>query len=132
MIRKVTFAVAVLAAVAVAAPAFAGGGGGGGGGSKSNYTVRVKNNGSVQEVVSVTQGSSPSLAGNKTLNANQVGQFSVKKGAFVVAAYDPASTGSPLGSQAFTAGAAKRIYALAAIDPAESVATVTGSTGQTF
>ena len=131
MIRKVTFAVAVLAAVAVAAPAFAGGGGGGGG-SKSNYTVRVKNNGSVQELVSVTQGSAPSLAGNKTLNANQVGQFSVKKGAFVVAAYDPASTASALGQQAFTAGAAKRIYALAAIDPTNSVATVTGSTGQTF
>jgi len=131
MIRKVTFAVAVLAAVAVAAPAFAGGGGGGGG-SKSNYTVRVKNNGSVQELVSVTQGSTPSLAGNKTLNANQVGQFSVKKGAFVVAAYDPASTASALGQQAFTAGAAKRIYALAAIDPTNSVATVTGSTGQTF
>lgn len=129
MIRSFSFAVALVAVAAVASPALAGGGGGGG--SKSNYTVRVKNNGTQSEAVSVTQGSTPSLVGSKVLSANQVGQWSVKKGAFVVANYsaDGATTGT---SQAFTAGAAKRIYALAAIDTTNSLATVTGSKGQTF
>ncbi len=133
MIRKTFIALAVAAmVVSVSAPAFAGGRSGGGGG-KSNYTVRVKNNGAVSEVVSVTQGSSPSLVGSKTLGPNAVGQWSVKKGAFVVGAWDPAETAEPLGSQAFNAGPARLIYALAAIAPgAEIPATVTGSTGQKF
>lgn len=125
MIRSFSFAVALVVAAAVAVPAFAGGGGGGGG-SKSNYRVRVKNNGTVTEAVSVTQGSAPSLVGSKTLSANQVGQWSVKKGSFVVAAYE-ATGGDALASQAFNAGAAKNIYALAAIDPKNELATVTGS-----
>jgi hypothetical protein len=128
MVRKFFIAAAVLATVAVAAPAFAGGRSSGGG--KSAYTVRVKNNGTVSEFVSVTQGASPAVAGGKTLNANQVGQWSVKKGAFVVAASDPAATSTFLGQQAFNAGPAKLIYALAAQDG--TVATVTGSTGQRF
>lgn len=124
MIRSFSFAVALVVAAAVAVPAFAGGGGGGG--SKSNYRVRVKNNGTVTEAVSVTQGSTPSLVGSKVLSANQVGQFSVKKGSFVVAAFETTG-GDALASQAFNAGAAKNIYALAAIDPENALATVTGS-----
>jgi hypothetical protein len=131
MIRKTFIALAVAAMVmSVSAPAFAGGRSGGGG--KSNYTVRVKNNGAVSEVVSVTQGSSPTLVGSKTLGPNAVGQWSVKKGQFVVGAWDPADTSAALGQQLFNAGPAKLIYALAAIDTTAGVATVTGSTGQKF
>ena len=126
MILSFSFALSLVAAAAVAVPAFAGGGGGGGG-SKSNYRVRVKNNGTVTEAVSVTQGSTPSLVGSKTLSANQVGQWSVKKGSFVVAAYTTEATSGneQLAKQAFNAGAARNIYALAAIDG--TVGTVTGS-----
>ena len=133
MIRKTFIALAVAAMVITAsAPAFAGGRSGGGGG-KSNYTVRVKNNGNQPAVVGVTQGATAGLAGSKTLGSNAVGQWSVKKGQFAVGAWDPASaTGSALGEQVFNAGPAKLIYALAAVDAAESVATVTGSTGQKF
>lgn len=125
MIRSFSFAVALLAMATVAMPAFAGGGGGGGG-SKSNYRVRVKNNGTETAAVSVTQGAAPSLVGSKVLSANQVGQWSVKKGNFVVAAYEAAG-GSALAEQAFVANQAKNIYALAAIDTANTLATVTGS-----
>jgi hypothetical protein len=132
MIRKTFIALAVAAMVITAsAPAFAGGRSGGGGG-KSNYTVRVKNNGAVSEVVSVTQGTSPTLVGSKTLGPNAVGQWSVKKGQFVVGAWDPADTSAALGQQLFNAGPAKLIYALAAIDTTELVATVSGSKGQKF
>ena len=131
MIRKTFIALAVVAlAVTASAPAFAGGRSGGGG--KSNYTVRVKNNGAESEVVSVTQGATSNLVGSKTLGPNAVGQWSVKKGQFVVGAYDPADTSAALGEQLFNAGPAKMIYALAAIDTTEGVATVTGSTGQKF
>jgi hypothetical protein len=131
MIRKTFIALAVLAlAVTASAPAFAGGRSGGGG--KSNYTVRVKNNGAESEVVSVTQGTASNLVGSKTLGPNAVGQWSVKKGQFVVGAYDPADTSAALGEQLFNAGPARMIYALAAIDTAEAVATVTGSKGQKF
>ena len=131
MIRKTFIALAVAAMVmSVSAPAFAGGRSSGGG--KSNYTVRVKNNGAVSEVVSVTQGTLSSPVGSKTLGPNAVGQWSVKKGQFVVAAYDPADTSAPLGGQLFNAGPAKLIYALAAIDTTAGVATVTGSKGQKF
>jgi hypothetical protein len=133
MIRKTFIALAVMAlAVTVTTPAFAGGRSGGGGG-KSNYTVRVKNNGNQSAVVGVTQGATATLAGSKTLGANAVGQWSVKKGQFAVGAWDPASaTGSALSEQLFNAGPARLIYALAAVDAAEGVATVTGSTGQKF
>jgi hypothetical protein len=132
MIRKTFIALAVAAmVVSVSAPAFAGGRSGGGGG-KSNYTVRVKNNGAVSEVVSVTQGTSPTLVGSKTLGPNAVGQWSVKKGQFVVGAWNPAETSAALGQQLFNAGPAKLIYALAAIDTTEGVATVSGSKGQKF
>ena len=131
MIRKTFIALAVVAlAVTASAPAFAGGRSGGGG--KSNYTVRVKNNGAESEVVGVTQGTTANLVGSKTLGPNAVGQWSVKKGQFVVGAYDPADTSAALGEQLFNAGPAKMIYALAAIDTAEAVATVTGSKGQKF
>jgi hypothetical protein len=131
MIRKTFIALAVVAlAVTASAPAFAGGRSGGGG--KSNYTVRVKNNGAESEVVSVTQGTASNLVGSKTLGPNAVGQWSVKKGQFVVGAYDPADTSAALGEQLFNAGPARMIYALAAIDTAEAVATVTGSKGQKF
>jgi hypothetical protein len=130
MIRKTFIALAVVAlAVTASAPAFAGGRSGGGG--KSNYTVRVKNNGAESEVVSVTQGSSPALAGGKTLGPNAVGQWSVKKGQFVVGAYVPGEPDA-LGQQLFNAGPARTIYALAAIDTTEGVATVQGSKGQKF
>jgi hypothetical protein len=131
MIRKTFIALAVVAlAVTASAPAFAGGRSSGGG--KSNYTVRVKNNGAVSEVVGVTQGTTANLVGSKTLGPNAVGQWSVKKGQFVVSAWDPADTTAALGEQLFNAGPAKMIYALAAIDTAEAVATVTGSKGQKF
>jgi hypothetical protein len=131
MIRKTFIALAVVAlAVTASAPAFAGGRSGGGG--KSNYTVRVKNNGAVSEVVSVTQGTAANLVGSKTLGPNAVGQWSVKKGQFVVGAWDPADTSAVLGEQLFNAGPARMIYALAAIDTTELVATVTGSKGQKF
>ena len=131
MIRKTFIALAVVAlAVTASAPAFAGGRSGGGG--KSNYTVRVKNNGAESEVVGVTQGTTANLVGSKTLGPNAVGQWSVKKGQFVVGAWDPADTSAALGQQLFNAGPAKLIYALAAIDTTEGVATVTGSTGQKF
>ena len=131
MIRKTFIALAVVAlAVTASAPAFAGGRSGGGG--KSNYTVRVKNNGAESEVVGVTHGTTANLVGSKTLGPNAVGQWSVKKGQFVVSAWDPADTTAALGEQLFNAGPAKMIYALAAIDTAEAVATVTGSKGQKF
>jgi hypothetical protein len=131
MIRKTFIALAVVAlAVTASAPAFAGGRSSGGG--KSNYTVRVKNNGAESEVVGVTQGTTANLVGSKTLGPNAVGQWSVKKGQFVVSAWDPADTTAALGEQLFNAGPAKMIYALAAINAAEAVATVTGSKGQKF
>lgn len=132
MIRKTFIALAVMAlAVTASAPAFAGGRSGGGG--KSNYTVRVKNNGAESEVVSVTQGATSNLVGSKTLGPNAVGQWSVKKGQFVVGAYDPADPAAgALGEQLFNAGPARMIYALAAIDTTEGVATVQGSKGQKF
>lgn len=122
MIRSFSLAVAFVALAAM--PAFAGGGGGGG--SKSNYIVRVKNNGAVSEAVSVTQGATASLVGSKTLAANQVGQWSIKKGAYTVGAYDLA--GVQLGEGAFNTQNVKNQYVLAAISPGGSPeATVVGS-----
>ncbi|MFM8292588.1 MAG: hypothetical protein ACKONH_00375 [Planctomycetia bacterium] len=93
------FAAAVLTVVALAAfsaPAFAGGGGGG---SKSKVNVRVKNFTLNPVAVAVANKNASAFRG---LNPDQVTQFKVNKGTFVVK--------DPRESASFNTGSRKTVY----------------------
>ena len=96
------FATAVLTVAVLAAfsaPAFAGGGGG----SKSNVNVRVKN--FTQEPVAVAVANKNPTA-FRGLNPDQVTQFKVNKGNFVVRARDEQNSESA----SFNTGSRKTVY----------------------
>ena len=92
------FSAAVLTVVVLAAfsaPAFAGGGGG----SKSKVNVRVKNFTVASTAVAVDNKNPTAFRG---LNPNQVTQFKVNKGGFVVR--------EPSRSASFNTGSRKTVY----------------------
>jgi len=115
MIRKVCIALAVVAVAASVSPAFAGGRSSGGGG-KANYAVRVKNNGTAAENITVVSGSEiPASPKVYALGVGNVKQVNIKKGAFIVAALD-ASNAPIEPTLSATTSVAKTIYVLAASD----------------
>lgn len=96
-IRRVLLSVAAMALmVAVASPAMAGGGGGG---SKSKVNIRVKNFTTDPVAVAVANKNPTAFRG---LNPDQVTQFKVNKGAFVV--------NDQVESATFNTGSRKTVY----------------------
>lgn len=111
LIRRVVLSVAAVALmVAVASPAMAGGGGGGG--SKSKVNIRVKNF-TLDPVAVAVANKNPTAF--RALNPDQVTQFKVNKGAFVV--NDQAQTAT------FNTGSRKTVYIALTGDAIEDTTT---------
>jgi hypothetical protein len=126
MIRNLA-AVALLATIAaVSVPALAGGGGGGSG----NIPVRMKNVGSAPVGVNAVSGNvSPSqlLNGGRTIAANGIAQFKVRKGGFTAGAADPNAAQTVNKVRNFSTRNFKTIYLYAQQDT--TTATLVGAPG---
>ncbi len=113
--------------LALAAPALAGGGGGG---SKGNIPVRMKNVGPAPVAVNSVSGSaslSTLIAGARTVAANGIAQFSVRKGAFSSLAADPNNAQVTNKVRSFNTRTFKTIYLYAQQDT--TAATLVGAPG---
>ncbi len=124
MIRNLA-AVALLATIAaVSGPALAGGGGSG------NIPVRMKNVGSAPVGVNAVSGSatqSQLQSGAKTIAANGIAQFKVRKGGFTAVAADPNAPLTVNKVRNFSTRNFKTIYLYAQQDT--TTATLVGAPG---
>jgi hypothetical protein len=122
MIRNLA-GMALLATIAASSlPVFAGGGGG------ANVPVRIKNVGVDPVGVNALSGSptqSQLLNGARTIAANGVAQFRVRKGAFTAAAADPSAPQVTNNVRRFNTRNFKTIYLYAAQDT--TMATMLGA-----
>jgi hypothetical protein len=113
--------------LALALPVFAGGGGGG---SKGNIAVRMKNVGAAPVAVNSVSGSaslSTLISGARTVAANGVSQFNVRKGAFSSLAADPNNPQATNKVRSFNTRSFKTIYLYAQQDT--TAATLVGAPG---
>lgn len=113
--------------LALATPAFAGGGGGG---SKGNIPVRMKNVGAAPVAVNSVSGAasvSSLISGARTVAANGIAQFNVRKGAFTSLAADPNNPQVTNKVRSFNTRTFKTIYLYAQQDT--TAATLVGAPG---
>jgi hypothetical protein len=125
MIRNLA-AVALLATIAaVSVPALAGGGGGSG-----NIPVRMKNVGSAPVAVNAVSGSATQSqleSGARTIAANGISQFNVRKGGFTAVAANPNAPQAVNKVRNFDTRNFKTIYLYAQQDT--TTATLVGAPG---
>jgi hypothetical protein len=125
MIRNLA-AVALLATIAaVSVPALAGGGGGSG-----NIPVRMKNVGSAPVAVNAVSGSATQSqleSGARTIAANGIAQFNVRKGGFTAVAANPNAPQTVNKVRNFDTRTFKTIYLYAQQDT--TTATLVGAPG---
>jgi hypothetical protein len=124
--RLSMLAIATLS-LALAVPALAGGGGGG---SKGNIPVRMKNVGASPVAVNSVSGSASVgtlISGARTVAANGIAQFKVRKGAFTSLAADPNNPQATNKVRNFNTRSFKTIYLYAQQDT--TAATLVGAPG---
>jgi hypothetical protein len=129
MFRPTLVAAVAAVALAVSVPVLAGGGGGGG--SKGgNIPVRMKNVGSQPVAVNSVSGSASLqtlIGGARTVAANGISQFNVKKGSFSSLAADPNNPQAVNKVRNFSTREFKTIYLYAQQDT--TAATLVGAPG---
>jgi len=129
MSRRSLLAVALASLVlACSAPVFAGGGGGGG--SKGNVNVRMKNVGAAPVAVNAVSGGASLqslINGARSVAANGVTQFKVRKGGFTALAADPNNPQSVNKVRTFNTRNFKTVYLYAQQDA--TAATLVGAPG---
>lgn len=124
MIRNLAVVALLATIAAVSVPALAGGGGSG------NIPVRMKNVGSAPVSVNAVSGSatqSQVLSGARTIAANGVAQFKVRKGGFTAVAADPNAPQVVNSVRNFNTRNFKTIYLYAQQDT--TAATLVGAPG---
>ena len=126
--RSLVAAASAALLLAVSVPVFAGGNGGGG--SKGGIPVRIKNVGVDPVGVNAISGSASAQTltqGARTLAANGVAQFGVKKGTFTAVAADPNDPLTTNKVRSFSTRDFKTIYLYAQQDG--TAATLVGAPG---
>ena len=122
--RSLLVAAAAAVAIACSVPVLAGGGAGG------NIPVRMKNVGSQPVAVNSVTGSASLqslINGARTLTANGISQFGVKKGSFSSLAADPNNPQAVNKTRSFSTRNFKTIYLYAQQDT--TTATLVGAPG---